>query len=102
MNCALKFEKRKNDIERSKRVLVIVIISFFILITIGIIGFSYLFGLNWFDSLYAATLVITGINIEVTAITTGQKWFVIIYSIFAVIIYLSMANAAIEYLFQFI
>ena len=89
-------------IERIKRVLIIVIISFFLLITIGVVGFKYLFNLSWLDSLYAATLVITGINIESTAVTDGQKWFVIIYSIFAVVIYLSMANAAIEYLFAIV
>lgn len=86
-------------IKKVQKVLLIAMISFFILITIGTVGFKFLFGLDWLDSLYAAILIITGIDIEATAITTGQKWFVIIYAIFAVIIYLSMANAAIEYLF---
>lgn len=83
---------------RIQKVLIIVIISFAILVAAGIVGFQYLFGLNWLDALYASILILTGIDLEATVTTDTQKWFVILYSIFSIILYLSMAQAAVAYL----
>ena len=97
----LRYNDHENDVKnnlKSQRVFIIVIIAFFILISIGTIGFKYMFNLDWLDALYAAALVITGINIEAEAVSAAQKWFVIIYSILAVVVYLSMASAAMDYL----
>lgn len=91
------FLKTQKKNQKSKFIFIVIVIIFFILISAGTIGFKYLFNLEWLDALYAAALVITGINIEATAVTEGQKWFVIIYSIFAVVVYLSLASAAMDY-----
>ena len=95
-------EKSLENNERVQKILILVIISFFILVAIGVIGFRYLFELNWLDSLYAAVLILTGIDLEATVITNGQKWFIIFYSILSIVIYLSMANTAIQYLFTLV
>jgi hypothetical protein len=96
--CCKQAEKRK----RYEIILVITIILFLILISLGTIAFKYMFNLTWIDALYTATLIITSINIEVLATTTGQKLFIIIYALLVVVIFLAMANLAIQYLFHLI
>lgn len=97
LRCYDKEIKDKNC-QKSGIVLFITIVIFLILIIIGIIGFIGLFDLYWLDALYVATLVLTGINVETNAISESQKWFIIIYSIFSIVIYLSLAGAALNYI----
>lgn len=74
----------------------IMIISFFVVIILGTIGYVYIFGLSWLDALLNATLILTAIDTLERPITTGQKWFVIIYALVAVILLLSLVNSAIH------
>lgn len=82
------------------QLLIIIILIFLILILLGTIVFQLLFNLNFIDGLFTATLIMTGINIEVTPTTVGEKLFVIIYAITVVVVFLSMANVAVSYSFD--
>ena len=59
-----------------------------------------MFDLTWVDALYASSLILTGIDIEVTPITNFQKIFIIFYALLTVTILLSMANVAVQYFFH--
>lgn len=84
--------------EKYKRVLFFTVLLFFIVLIVGALLFQSLFDLDTIDAFYAAALVMTSIDVEPEVITTGQKLFVLIYALIVVIIFLSLANNAINYL----
>lgn len=63
------------------------------LIVIGMIGYRYLFGLDWVDAFYSATLILTTINSDVKPKTNTQKIFIAFYALFSVLVFLTLANA---------
>lgn len=69
---------------------------FVIILCIGTIGYKYLFGLTWTNSIYSASLILTSISVESTPKTTAQKAFISIYSLISVIVFLSIASYAIN------
>ena len=97
-----KFYCRRDHERKEKqfRLLIIIILIFLVVIILGSLIFMFMFDLNWIDSVYAATLILTGIDIEVTVTTNTQKIFIIFYALLTVIILLSMANVAIQYFFD--
>lgn len=104
MDCILLDTLRYNDeekrLEKSKKsilILIIAVVSLLILLIFGTILFSSLFNLDGLDGLYAATLLTTSVDIKLQAETTGQKWFIIIYSILSIVVYLSLASASVNY-----
>lgn len=92
--------KEQKDKKRYLRNLIIIITIYIIFIIIGIILFKYIFDINWIDSWLISTMLYTGIDLEVTPVTDGQKVFIIIYSIIAILLLLSMANIAVQYFFN--
>lgn len=106
-NCSIIKELKEfhyqRDYERKERnfkFLIIIILVFIVVIILGSIIFMFVFDLTWLDALYASSLILTGIDIEVTPITDMQKIFIIFYALVTVLILLSMANAAIAYFFE--
>ena len=85
--------------EKYKRILIFIVILFFILITVGTLIFQHMFNLTVTDALFAASMILTSIDIEADVNTDAKKWFVIIYAIIAVVLFLSMTNVAMGYLF---
>jgi len=97
-----KFECEKDKKKKEKYIysLLIIFVIFIAVIIVGAIIFKYLFDIPWIDAFYAATLILTGIDIEVNVTTVGQKIFIIIYALLTVLLLLSMANVAVQYLFN--
>ena len=91
--CQRDNENRKKYIT----ILVLIILVFIVTIILGSIIFMFMFDLTWIDALYASSLILTGIDIEVTPITNFQKIFIIFYALLTVTILLSMANVAVQY-----
>lgn len=60
----------------------------------------FMFDLTWIDAFYVASLILTGIDLEVVPITVGQKIFIIFYAVFSILILLSMANLTVQYFFH--
>lgn len=102
MNELKLFESIKDAKNKQKylRAIMIVSILYIILIVVGTIVFTYMFDITWLDALYTSSLIITAVDLEVTVTTDGQKIFIIIYSIIAVLLFLSMANLSVKYLFD--
>jgi len=87
--------KRKNilpPIEFAKRVLKYSIFSIFILtfsISIGIMGYHYIGELGWIDSIYNASMILTGMGPVDEMKTDSAKLFASIYAIFSGVVFLS-------------
>ncbi len=84
--------------ERLIKALFIMLFTFILLIIIGIVGFVYLFNTDALTALLYSTLILTGIDLETDPLTSGQKWFIIFYSIVSIIIFLSIANVTLQYM----
>lgn len=84
------------ETENKINVLRLSIVLFVIILIIGTIGYRYLFSLNWLDAFYNATLVLTAIGVEDKPETSVQKIFVALYSLIAVIIFISLASRAVS------
>lgn len=96
------FFNKRDEIKRkkNKKFLLIFLILWICIITIASFIFMFMFNISWIDAIYAASLIMTGIDIEVIVTTDGQKIFIIIYSFLVIFLLLSMANLAILYLFE--
>jgi hypothetical protein len=74
------------------RVLKYAIFSFLLLaisIGIGIWGYHYFAKLNWIDSLYNASMILTGMGPVDQMVTDNAKLFASIYALFSGVIFLS-------------
>ena len=60
----------------------------------------YLFNLNWIDASFAAAMIMTDIDIEVTVTTNAQKIFLIFYAFIVIFILLSMVTIGVQYFFN--
>ena len=76
------------------------IILFFVLIFLGTIGYKLLFDLSWMDAFYNAATIFSGGNKLDQPFTTGQKLFVVVYTLFATVIFISIAAHAIKDVMQ--
>jgi hypothetical protein len=56
----------------------------------GIIGYKYLFGLTWVDSLLNASMILTGMGPIDAAPTDGAKIFASIYAIYSGVAFLTI------------
>jgi hypothetical protein len=93
-------ERHAKERKRDIAVLIFSLIAFIITVIVGTIIYIYLFNLSWIDALYNAALIVTAISVEVNPMTTGQKLFIIIYSLIAVILLISIATDAIRRIFD--
>ena len=78
--------------EFAKRVLKYTVFSIALLtfsIGIGILGYHYIGDLNWIDSLYNASMILTGMGPVNELQTDSAKVFASIYAIFSGVIFLS-------------
>lgn len=91
-----KIKKKQKDVN----IILFSLILFIIVLLLGTLGYFYLFGLSWLDSFYSATLILTAITIEFEAMTKGQKIFILIYALIAVVIFLSVANSTMNRIFD--
>jgi hypothetical protein len=93
-------QKDREYKEKYIKILIIIVFFFIATIILGSIIFMFMFELTWIDALYAASLILTGIDIEVVPTTNAQKIFIIFYALLTVLILLSMANLAVQYFFH--
>lgn len=93
-------QKDRENKEKYIQILIIIVLTFIVVIIIGSIIFMFMFDLTWVDSFYVAVLILTGIDIEIVPTTDAQKIFIIFYSLLTILILLSMANLAVQYLFH--
>lgn len=93
-----EYEKKQNNKKNKIRehIFFYFIIIFICIIICGTLGYMILFGLSWIDAFYNASLILSAISIEVKAESTIQKIFISTYSLFSVLILLSVANAVTE------
>lgn len=78
--------------EFAKRVLKYTVFSIGLLtfsLGIGILGYHYIGALNWIDSLYNASMILTGMGPVNELQTDSAKVFASIYAIFSGVIFLS-------------
>jgi hypothetical protein len=85
---------------RTRNVLVFSLILFVVVTFIGILGYRYLFGMEWFDSIYSAVVVLSTLSLEGRIGTPAQRIFIMFYSFVAGIVYLTIATHAIQELIQ--
>ena len=87
--------KKKNILspkEFAKRVLKYSLFSISLLtisIGIGVFGYHYIGNLNWIDSIYNASMILTGMGPVNELNTDSAKLFASIYAIFSGVIFLS-------------
>tara|TARA_R110000868_G_scaffold21640_12_gene89864 strand:+ start:3446 stop:3790 length:345 start_codon:yes stop_codon:yes gene_type:complete len=78
--------------EFAKRVLKYSVFSTSLLVIslgIGILGYHFIGELNWIDSLYNASMILTGMGPVNEMVTNAAKLFASIYAIFSGVIFLS-------------
>lgn len=61
----------------------------FISISIGVLGYHYLGNLNWIDSFYNASMILTGMGPVNELTTNPAKFFASLYALFSGIVFLS-------------
>ena len=88
--------RKRNNIlppkEFAKRVIKYAIFSISVLILsmgIGILGYHYIGKLNWIDSIYNASMILTGMGPVNEMITHSAKLFASIYALFSGVVFLS-------------
>ena len=59
-------------------------------LAIGILGYHYLNGLSWIDSLLNASMILTGMGPVDALKNDAAKWFASIYAIFSGVAFLSI------------
>jgi hypothetical protein len=64
-------------------------IILFISLLIGMIGYHYYFKLSWVDSLYNASMILTGMGPVDKALTTSGKIFASFYAIYSGVAFLT-------------
>lgn len=104
MNDIERYFAYKNQIRNAKykKVLIITVILFIVLLFVGWLSFLILFNLTTVDALYTAVLVMTSIDVEVTPVNDGQKIFIMIYALLVVVLLLAIVNVAVSYFFTLI
>lgn len=60
-------------------------------LAIGTVGYRVFEGTSWIDSVYGAAMILTGMGPAVTVQTTAAKVFLIFYSIFSGVVFLTVA-----------
>lgn len=87
--------KNKNILppkEFAKRVLKYAIFSILLLvfsISIGVLGYHFIANLGWIDSIYNASMILTGMGPVNEMVTDSAKLFAAIYALFSGVIFLS-------------
>lgn len=87
--------KNKNILapkEFAKRVLKYGVYSILLLvisISIGILGYHFIGNLGWIDSIYNASMILTGMGPVNEMITNSAKLFASVYALFSGVIFLS-------------
>lgn len=100
VNCMSKKEQCEKKKHRRIIIFVITIIAFIITIIIGTVCYFFLFNLPWIDAFYNASLILTGIDVETTPTTTGQKIFISVYAIVSILLLVSLANIATQRIYE--
>lgn len=81
---------------RRRNILLVSVILFFLITFIGTMGYRYLFDMTWLDAIYSAVLVLSTLSVEGRIGTPIQKIFIMIYSLIAGVIYITIATYSIE------
>jgi hypothetical protein len=88
-------KRHKNILSKTdflKRVLRYTVFSFLVVLIslgIGILGYHFIGKLNWMDSFYNASMILTGMGPVNEMVTNSAKLFASIYAIFSGVIFLS-------------
>lgn len=75
---------------RMVKYFVFVIGLILISIGIGVFGYRYLGGLNWLDSFYMSSMILTGMGPVSEMSTDEAKWFSSFYALYSGIAFLSI------------
>src|SRR4051812_40239517 len=69
--------------------LVCTMVVLFVALTIGVLGYHFIAGLAWIDSVLNASMILTGMGPVATMTTTGSKLFASGYALFSGVVFLS-------------
>lgn len=98
---SIKKDRLEKKHKRTVTVIIVILTALIIALFLGTVGYVIIFGLSWIDALYNATLILSALDVHEEPMSTGQKLFIIIYALIAVILLLSFANAATQRLADF-
>lgn len=93
---------KQEKVRRAEIMFLLTLFLFIILITAGMITIHYMFDIDWIPSIFAASLILTGIDLEVEVTNNAQRLFLTLYAILSIIIFLSLANATLGYVLTLI
>lgn len=79
-----------NNQSRAKKLLLVILVLFLLVLVIGTIGFHYLSNLDWLDSLHNSSMYLAGLGPLFEMKTTKEKWFSTFYAIIASILFLAL------------
>tara|TARA_R110002167_G_scaffold167170_12_gene364340 strand:- start:994 stop:1347 length:354 start_codon:yes stop_codon:yes gene_type:complete len=91
----MKNQKNKNILppkEFAKRVFKFAVFSICIIVLslgIGVLGYHFIGGLKWVDSIYNASMILTGMGPVDDLTTDSAKLFASVYALFSGVIFLS-------------
>ncbi len=81
---------------RIKRLLIFLLVSFVVVLGVGMLGFRYIVGTDWLDSFYNSSLHFSGSGPDMKIVGTKQKLFVSFYGIIAGLVFVGLAVYAID------
>ncbi len=87
--------QNKNRDTKVKRLLIWILLLFLI---IFIIGFKYLFDLDWHDAIYNAALTTSTLGVDINEKTKTQKYFIAFYALISGILFISLISAFIDHI----
>jgi hypothetical protein len=73
-----------------RRLLLVIILLFLIVLVIGTIGFHYLSDLDWLDALHNSSMYLAGLGPLYEMKTTKEKLFSTFYAVIASILFLAL------------
>lgn len=84
-----KLPHRKHFYSAIFKSLIVAFLVLIVSLTIGILGYSYFFGLGFFDSLLNASMILGGMGPVDVAKTDGAKLFASLYALYSGVALLS-------------
>ena len=75
------------------------IILFFVIFILGVVGYGYFFNMNLSDAIYNTSITMSNLGISAHEKTNGEKIFTAMYSIISGVFFLSLMSALVAYIF---
>lgn len=86
--------------EKIKKILLVTLILFAIVLGIGFFTYKYAFKMSSVDAFFNTSLTITTVSVPPHERSNSEKMFTAIYALFSSLLFLSLVGAVVSYAFS--